>query len=222
MFLYVQKPLFLLWLLLSTKSESCNFTNLPSITKNEPTRLSILPHFDHQSFWFVFLIPLQIRQRSHIGHALENAATSPDLRFHWIHPSQPTPKHQWPPQSGHCSQTSASTDLPPSTTSPWLPIQPWTTIVLPVPAPLIQAPHPTRPAAINAIRCKWLLECGRWGFNPSTVALDKFDGVGTEDYTVSLLLFCLQMSFSVNFANNLIELSPTSAAAAIIDRTIVF
>ena len=40
---------------------------------------------------------------------------------------------------------------------------------------------------------------------------------------VSLLLFCLQMSFSINFANNLIEKSPTSAAPAIIiDPTIVF
>ena len=30
------------------------------------------------------------------------------------------------------------------------------------------------------------------------------------------------MSFSINFANNLIEKSPTSAAAVIIDPTIVF
>ena len=39
---------------------------------------------------------------------------------------------------------------------------------------------------------------------------------------VSLLLFCLQMSFSINFAYNLIEKSPASAAAAIIDPTRVF
>ena len=53
-------------------------------------------------------------------------------------------------------------------------------------------------------------------------ALDEFDGVGAQDYMVSLLLFCLQMSVSINFANNLIEKSPTSADAAIIDPTIVF
>jgi hypothetical protein len=51
--------------------------------KNEMHRLSILPHFD-QSFRFLFLIPLQIAQRSGIGHALENAAMSPDLRFHFF------------------------------------------------------------------------------------------------------------------------------------------
>jgi hypothetical protein len=55
----------------------------PPITKNEPHRLLISPHFD-QSFRFVFLIPLQIRRRSGIGHALENAATLPDLQFHFF------------------------------------------------------------------------------------------------------------------------------------------
>ena len=39
---------------------------------------------------------------------------------------------------------------------------------------------------------------------------------------VSLLLFCLQMSFSINFSNNLIEKYPTSATAAIINTEIVF
>ena len=53
-------------------------------------------------------------------------------------PNPPWPKpHR--PNSGHYSQTSASADLPPSTTSPWLPIQPGRTIVSPVPARLIQA-----------------------------------------------------------------------------------
>ena len=38
---------------------------------------------------------------------------------------------------------------------------------------------------------------------------------------VSLLLFCLQMSFSINFSNNLIEKYPTSPASAIIKTEIV-
>ena len=63
-------------------------------------------------------------------------------------------------------------------------------------------PHPTRPAAIDVIQCKRLLECGLWRFNPSAVAFDTFDGVGAQDYTVSLFLFHLQMSFYINFANN--------------------
>ena len=70
--------------------------------------------------------------------------------------------------------------------------------------------------------CKRLLECGRWHFHPSTVAFGAFDGVGAQDYMVSLLLSRLKMCFSIDFANNLIEKSPTSAAAAIIDPTIVF
>jgi hypothetical protein len=37
-----------------------------------------------------------------------------------------------------------------------------------------------------------------------------------------LLLSHLKICFSIDFANNLIEKSPTSAAAAIIDPTIVF
>ena len=39
---------------------------------------------------------------------------------------------------------------------------------------------------------------------------------------VSFVLFYLQTSFSINFANNLIEKYPTSAAAAIINAEIVF
>jgi hypothetical protein len=90
--------------------------------KNRLYGLLILPHLDTW-FRFLFLIPLQITQRSRIGHTLEIAATSPDLQFHFF-PSQKmwstnhllSPKHQWPkphrPKSGHCSQTSASADLP--------------------------------------------------------------------------------------------------------------
>jgi hypothetical protein len=82
--------------------------------------------------------------------------------------------------------------------------------------------HPTRPAAIDVIQCKRLLECGFWRFNPSAVAFDTFDDVGAQDYTVSLFLFHLQMSFYINFANNLIEKYQTSAAAAISNAAIVF
>jgi hypothetical protein len=38
----------------------------------------------------------------------------------------------------------------------------------------------------------------------------------------SILLSSLKRCFSIDFANNLIEKSPTSAAAAIIDPTIAF
>ena len=40
----------------------CQSASTPPITKSEPPRLSILPHFD-PSFRSVFLIPLQIRRR---------------------------------------------------------------------------------------------------------------------------------------------------------------
>ena len=61
-------------------------------------------------------------------------------------PNPPWPKpHR--PNSGHYSQTSASADLPPSTTSPWPHIQPGRTIVLPVPSSIIHAPphHHSQP-----------------------------------------------------------------------------
>jgi hypothetical protein len=156
----------------------------PPITKNGMPGLLILPHLDHW-FWLLFLIPIQITQHSGIGHTLEDAAMSPDLQFHFSPlnnldpPTRPTPEHQWPkphrPKGGHYSQTSTSTNLMPSTTYHRLHIQPGRTIVLPALSSIIHttpSPQPTRPAAIDVIWGKRLLECDCWHFHPSAVAFD--------------------------------------------------
>jgi hypothetical protein len=49
------------------------------------------------------------------------------------------------------------------------------------------------------------------GLHSDRGSIRRIQCVGAQDYTVRLLLFCLQMSFSIDFANNLIEKSQTSA-----------
>jgi hypothetical protein len=104
-------------------------------------------------FRFVYQMQIKIRQCSRDGVTLGNVSALVDffispysrhkVRF-TLHTSTSdrnfhgTKPH--PPKSGHCSQTSASTDLLPSTTSPWLPIQPGITIVSPSPLPRNHAP----------------------------------------------------------------------------------
>jgi hypothetical protein len=39
----------------------------------------------------------------------------------------------------------------------------------------------------DVIRCKQLLECGRWHFNPSAVTFNAFDGVEAQ---VTQLVYC--------------------------------
>jgi hypothetical protein len=76
------------------------------------------------------------------------------------------------------------------------------------------SPQPTRPAVIDVIRCKQLLECGCWHFNPSETLHCASDDIYWPSFMVSLLLSCLKRCFSINFANNLIEKTPMSPEAA--------
>jgi hypothetical protein len=58
---------------------------------------------------------------------------------------------------------------------------------------------------------KRMLAWGPWRFNPSVTTFDAFKGDGTQDCMVSFVLFHLQISFSINFANKLIEIYQMSA-----------
>ena len=81
-------------------------------------------------------------------------------------------------------------------------------------------PYPTWPAVINTIKSEQPLEHSRQCFNPTATAPDAFNKIFSPNLTVSLLFFHLQISFSTNIENNLIEKYPTNAVAAIIDAII--
>ena len=129
--------------------------NQPSPPARPKITLSTDEPSPHLIPWFRFVYPMQIkiRQRHRFGARLEIAATLADffispyschkVRFTHLERS----KLPWHKASGHCSQTSASADLPSSTTSPWLPIQPWRTIVSPAPLSIIHTPphHHSQP-----------------------------------------------------------------------------
>jgi hypothetical protein len=67
------------------------------------------------------------------------------------------------------------------------------------------SPHVSVGAAIAVITAKQTLECGQGCCKPTTTARDVSDSDGTQEKTVSLVLFHLKMSFSTDIANNLIE-----------------
>jgi hypothetical protein len=126
--------------------------------KNHPFNWRALPTFG-SLILICSLMQIKIRQRYRVGATLRNCGyngwffyfplqlqqseihtSTRDQNFHGTKPH--------PPKSGHCSQTSASADLPPSTTSPWLPIQPGTLIH--------QRPHALYPMIFIGL-CSWYL-----------------------------------------------------------------